>query len=421
MLSTIANLFRAILVLTVALRCGDSTGAERTEALPTVKVVPTGDQTLHAKYRRVLVGPGIQEPEPYPGYTGFVGWESVVRTKTGALLMTFTSGYWHGSPPTPLSKENAETLEKYGIPEVEAPRGGRAHIMRSEDNGLTWSDPAVLIDTAVDDRAPAAVQLSNGTLMTSFFVWPDKRIGIIRSTDDGKTWEKKPHYLAEPFKWAATDGPPIELPDKSVLVVGYAGDEGEDRKFLQGIFRSADFGDHWEHIATLKAPFDLDEPSIAHLPDGRLMTICRREGAVAWSSDHGYTWTTPVPLPFKMFDPWLLTLKDGTLMCVHGSYTEGKRGVRAILSPDGGKTWTAAGPDFGFSIDPSVYGYSRGIQLEDGSIYMVYIYNGGHKLAQVQDQKIFAIRFKVLEGCQGIELLPAPGSPADLAQQSSAN
>src|SRR4051794_28546259 len=70
-------------------------------AQPKVKVIPTEEQTLHTKYRRVLVGPGIHQPEPYQGFTGFVGWEGVVRTRTGALLMTFTSGYWHGSPPTP--------------------------------------------------------------------------------------------------------------------------------------------------------------------------------------------------------------------------------------------------------------------------------------------------------------------------------
>src|ERR671933_165431 len=114
----------------------------------------------------------------------------------------------------------------------------------------------------------------------------------------------------------------------------YAGHGDEDGKMLQGIFRS---------------------------------------------TDRGATWTTPVPLPFQMYDPWLLPLKDGTLLCVHGSYAEGRRGVRAILSPDGGKTWHAAGPNFGFAIDPTTYGYSRGVELDDGSVYMVYMDNGGDR------------------------------------------
>jgi hypothetical protein len=140
--------------------------------------------------------------------------------------------------------------------------------------------------------------------------------------------------------------------------------------------------------------------------------IARPEGAVSWSSDGGHIWTEPVRLPFRIFDPWLLTLKDGTLLCVHGSYHKDKHGLRAILSPDGGKTWVAAGPDYGFSVDPSVYGYSRGIQLPDGSIYIVYLHTGGHKWDDARNEALFALRFRVLAGCRGIELLPAPGSPA---------
>jgi hypothetical protein len=384
---------------------------------PVVEVTPADEPTTHVRNRRVLVGPGLNEPDPYPGYTGFVGWAGIARTRTGALLLTFSSGYWHGSPPTPLGDREKALLKKYGIAEVDAPRGGRAHVMRSEDGGRTWSRPSVLIDTPGDDRAPAPLQLSDGTLLCSFFVWPPKMAAIIRSTDDGRTWEQEPRYLKGPFRWTGGDGLPIELPDRSVLMATYAGIGAEDGKMQQGIFRSTDRGATWGHLATLDAPFNLDEPHIAALPDGRLLTICRREGAVAWSEDDGKTWTTPVPLPFKLYDPWLLPLKDGTLLCVHGSYTEGRRGVRAILSPDGGKTWHAAGPDFGFSIDPSVYGYSRGVQLDDGSISMVYMHNGGHKPEHMKTQKIFAIRFRVKEGCRGIELLPAPGSPADLAPQ----
>jgi hypothetical protein len=380
---------------------------------PVVKVTATNEPTIHAQYRRVLVGPGLNEPGTYPGYRGFVGWAGLARTKTGVLLMTFSSGYWHASPPTPLGDREHALLKKYGIAEVDAPRGGRAHIMRSEDGGWTWSKPSLLIDMPGDDRAPAPMQLSDGTLLCSFFIWPPKTVGIIRSRDDGRTWQQEPRYLAGPFRWTAGNGPPIELADGSVLMATYAGYGAEDGKMSQGIFRSTDRGATWEHLATLDAPFDLDEPHIAALPDGRLMMICRREGAVAWSADLGKTWTTPVPLPFKLYDPWLLPLKDGTLLCVHGSYTEGRKGVRAIVSPDGGKTWHAAGPDFGFPIDPSVYGYSRGVQLDDGSIYMVYMANGGHRPEHMKSQRIFAIRFRVKADCCGIELQPAPGSPAD--------
>jgi hypothetical protein len=136
------------------------------------------------------------------------------------------------------------------------------------------------------------------------------------------------------------------------------------------------------------------------LRDGRLILIARPEGAVSWSSDGGRTWTEPVRLPFRTYDPWLLTLKDGTLLCLHGSYSKDKHGLRAILSPDGGKTWFAAGPDYGFSVDPSVYGYSRGIQLPDGSIYVVYQGPGGHKWDDARHMSFYGMRFRVMNCCR---------------------
>jgi photosystem II stability/assembly factor-like uncharacterized protein len=401
--------------LSVVLWVGTSSYAAENVS-PAVKVFPAGEQTLHEQYRRTIVGPGVNEPQAYPGYTGFVGWAGITRTKSGALLVTFSSGYFHASPPTPLGPHERALLKRYGIAEVDAPRGGRAHIVRSDDGGLTWSKPQVLIDTPSDDRSPAATQLADGTLVCSFFTWPDTATGIIRSTDDGKTWEQTPRLLREPMAWTATDGPPLQRKDGSVLLITYGGEtKKEGEKSKEVLFRSTDSGATWAHLATIDAPFALDEPSIAELPDGRLVTIARREGAVASSSDNGETWTKPAPLPFKMYDPWLLVLKDGTLICLHGSYTPGHGGLRAILSPDGGKTWHAAGADYGFSVDPSVYGYSRGVQLADGSVYVAYQFNGGHNPEQMKTQKILGLRFRVKDGCSGIDLLPAPGSPAAAA------
>ncbi len=418
--STLA--FCALFCVSVTALPAAQVGAE-SSASPAVKVIPCPEQTQHLQFRRTLVGPGINQPKPYPGYKGFVGWSGVARTKSGALLVTFSSGYWHSSPPTgptPLPADFVSVFKNLSgadIASINAPRGGRAEIIRSTDGGLTWSEPQVMIDTPLDDRSPAPVQLSEGPLVASLFVSDERgnaRTGIIRSFDDGKTWEQTPRYLTTPFAWTATDGPPLEMPDKSLLLAVYGGaNKGNVDKMKSefGLFRSGDRGDTWNCIGRVKAPYDLDEPSIARLRDGRLIMIARPEGAVAWSSDGGRTWTEPVRLPFRMYDPWLLTLKDGTLLCVHGSYHKEKHGLRAILSPDGGKTWFAAGPDYGFSVDPSVYGYSRGVQLPDGSIYIVYLHTGGHKWEDATHQSIFAMRFRVLEGCRGIELLPTAASP----------
>jgi len=119
-----------------------------------------------------------------------------------------------------------------GLPAgVVAPTGGRAMIIRSRDEGKTWSKPETLIDTPADDRHPAFVELRDGTVLCSFFTymgepeggeWKDPslavRVHFIRSFDGGRTWEQKPILLRTPFTYDETDGPLVKLKDGSVLV-----------------------------------------------------------------------------------------------------------------------------------------------------------------------------------------------------------
>jgi len=149
----------------------------------------------------------------------------------------------------------------------------------------------------------------------------------------------------------------------------------------------------------------MSEPTIAQLPDGRLVLMARPEGDIAWSDDGGRTWTPPVSFGMRMFEPGLVVLKDGALLCLHGSYGAG--GFRAIFSTDGGRTWVAPSPKHGFAVDPSVYGYAKGIVLPDGSVYAVYIHTGGHRTKDAQSNGIWAIRLRVRPDQKGIDLLPA--------------
>jgi hypothetical protein len=141
----------------------------------TVKIVEHGESSARPEdCRGVIVGPGKNQPDGFPGYAGFVGWESPIRLANGDWLVGFNAGYWHASAPTPLQYPAAR-LEEYkqmGLPtNIEAPTGGRAMIVRSTDQGKTWSKPATLVDTPADDRHPAFVQLDDGTIVCSFFTY----------------------------------------------------------------------------------------------------------------------------------------------------------------------------------------------------------------------------------------------------------
>ncbi len=398
-------------------------GAE-TMKKPVVKVIEGGEPSQdYRTCRRMLVGPGINEPAPFPGWGGFVGWEAPIRLRNGTWLVGFNAGYWHASPPTPFTLPPATIAawEKLGMPtDVDAPRGGRAMLIRSTDEGVTWSRPETLIDTPWDDRHPNFCELSDGTILCSFFTYPGGRqdpgrdpsktplTGIIRSFDGGKTWEQTPKRLDGPFTSDSTDGPIIELPDGSALLAVSASPVGGGPD-VAAIYRTTDRGETWELLSTVKSENPMYEPSIARLPDGRLVLIARPEGDIAWSDDGGKTWTDPVTFGIRLFEPGLICLRDGTLLCLHGSYGAG--GFRAMFSTDGGMTWLCPAKDYAFPVDPSVYGYAKGIELPDGSVFAVYINTGGHRTEDAKSNAIWGIRLRVRPDYSGIDLLPAPGLP----------
>lgn len=83
-----------------------------------------------------------------------------------------------------------------------------------------------------------------------------------------------------------------------------------------------------------------------------------------------------------------------------------------LLSPDGGHRWHGPGERYGYSVDPSVYGYCHPILLPDGTVYLVYLHTGGHLPAHARTEALWGLRVRVSDAADGIEILPAPGSPA---------
>jgi sialidase-1 len=412
------------MLLVASLYCCPATAASTPapSPAPQVVVVEGGDSKARAEdCRAILVGPGANQPDPFPGYGGFVGWESPVRLKNGDWLVGFNAGYWHASPPTPL-RYPAKTLAEYlkmGLPAgVVAPTGGRAMIMRSTDQGKTWSKPVTLIDTPADDRHPAFVELRDGTVLCSFFTyngepegggeWQDlslaTRVHFIRSFDSGRTWEKTPLLPRSPFTSDETDGPLVKLKDGSVLVA-LDGRPRTGPPNQAAVLRSTNRGRTWKLLGTVQAAHDLEEVTVAELPNGEWVMMARPEGDICWSRNRGKTWTAPVTFGMRMFAPSLYVLRDGTLLCLHGSY--GRGGLRVIFSRDGGHTWMAAGKDHGFLVDQS-YGYGKAMELPDGSLFITYLATGGHRTSDAQANAVRCVRLRLRPDYSGIDLLPAP-------------
>ncbi len=215
---------------------------------------------------------------------------------------------------------------------------------------------------------------------------------VVRSTDDGATWSE-PIWLNSPGRfYERSHAQPIQLAGGGILWPTYF-DDGQGGKLKGAIHRSDDQGQTWRHVGTIaRSDENIDEPALAPLPDGRLFLVSRPDGVYYYSEDEGVTWEKEDKLVtegrFKA--PRLFVLDDGTIVCVC-TY----QNLQVFLGLDGGRTWK--GP---FDLDPECYGYPGGLQLADRSILVTYCSSGG------APNRLYGVRFAVNENRDGIALLP---------------
>jgi hypothetical protein len=381
-----------------------------------VKDSSTGD---FKSCRKMITGPNVNEHPPYPGCTGFVGWESVSLLKSGEMLCAFSAGYWHVSFPQPVDirPDLYEEWSKSGTAfrkNIYAPSGGRALLMRSNDFGRTWTQPLTLVNTPGDDRHPVITELADGTLVCGFFAldnWygydapppgrhKNSRVFSIRSTDGGNTWSA-PLELPSPFVYydrMCSDL--ILLPNGSLLFPTYGMDKWGEPTEL-GLYRSDDGAKSWHFVSRLKSSVkEIDEPAVCLAEDNTLVMIARPDGEVAFSKDEGVTWTKPESLGIKVVAPNLIKLKNGLLVCIFG-----RDAIEVMWSEDNGHTWIVPAANHAFMIDDSVYCYANGCELPDGSIYIVYYDPKGTQTRTA----IWGVRIKIRDDRCGIDILPVDG------------
>ncbi len=171
------------------------------------------------------------------------------------------------------------------------------------------------------------------------------RLAVVRSADDGASWERRiwtvPGYasvVAFPRGTILTDGTWL-LP-----IYAYRADNSCDGL----IFRSTDGGESWSlHLAVERVG---SEWALIETEPGRVLGHIRQDlwwgppqtrrmhTLEVWSEDGGRTWTQPLETAFEGYPNHLLKLGDGRLLCSHG-YRRQPMGVRALISEDGGRSW----------------------------------------------------------------------------------
>lgn len=292
---------------------------------------------------------------------------------------------------------------------------GKVQMVKSEDDGETWSTPRTIGKTKLDDRDAGIVTLPDGRLFVTWFnsvayrkyaQWlefdrsttdAERRANWgyygIWSSDNGKTWTA-PEKLVT--LRSQTPHGPILLKDGTLMQFGRRFDDSLKRMFMPGWYkehttimveRSTDGGRTWstrcEAIADATGENErykhwMHEPHVAEFPNGELVALVRCDRAKdvlmrqTRSTDGGRTWTPMTSSPLSGLPPHLLVLKDGRLLATYGrrTPTHGGFGEYIAVSRDVGHTWAFEAKLSG--AKNSDLGYPATIELDKGILLTVY-------------------------------------------------
>ncbi len=184
---------------------------------------------------------------------------------------------------------------------------------RSFDGGRTWSKARIIADDGdhtIGNPCPV-VDSATGTIWLPY-CQTNKRILIIKSTDDGKSWSKPvdvTETTTNPARhWFGTGpGHGIQMNNGRLVIPCWADATpklGEVQ--LSYVFYSDDAGANWKVGAPLDANAS-DECEVVELANGDLYINARsrqrkRKRAVSFSKDGGETWS-PVKFDSRLPEP----------------------------------------------------------------------------------------------------------------------
>ena len=329
------------------------------------------------------------------GLFNYFAWPTVARLPDGSLMTVCSGGRMAHVDPF-----------------------GQIVASRSYDEGDTWTAPAVLYDSPLDDRDAGLCVQGGRVYITSFTnsretqrahiahePWlNDGQIKLMHAYLDLITDETERKHLcafylsssdggrqfaeARPVPLTAPHGM-IPLSDGTLLFVGAAFRDDcvhRETDLASGIYRAVLHADGtWTSPVPFRFPPEAKglafyEPHGVQLPSGRIVAVFRAQtpdGRVftVWQSvsdDGGTTFSEPRPLGVEGSPPHLMVHSSGALVLSYGR-RKPPFGIRARISLDGGETYGEEIVLRDDGLDPDI-GYPSTTELRDGALLTVYYY-----------------------------------------------
>jgi len=259
-------------------------------------------------------------------------------------------------------------------------------IWVSEKRDGSWTAPFSVANGIINDSLryacwnPVLFRTQGGLLPLYYKVGPNPREWwgmVIRSTDEGKSWsapEKLPDGILGPIK-----NKPVTL--ASGVILSPSSIETKTEEWHAHIERSTDGGKSREKIAIdPQNQAKVIQPTLLLYPLGKIQALLRSDQTCimeSWSDDEGKTWSplakTNVLNPNSGIDA--VTLSSGLQVIVYnpkkggGDWVNGRNKLDVAVSVDG-KNWKDVAV---LEDQPSgEFSYPAIIQTSDKAVHVVY-------------------------------------------------
>ena len=292
-----------------------------------------------------------------PGSAGFVSCHGSTITELpgGDLLAA-----WYGG-----TAEKAKDVAVYA-----------ARLKKGEKS---WSVPWVIHDVPGKSEGNPVLWVDSEGVLWLFYVtiikdnWNEARMYYKKSTDEGITWSE-PTVLMEHLGWMTRNKPTV-LKNGWILLPIY-----DEKLFFSQFLISADGGGNWKLSGKITAPGGNIQPSAVQLADGTLLNGMRtgsKNGLLWWSrsDSNGRKWSKPynneIKNPGSATD--LVTAKSGDIVLIFNDSSTDRNPLNAAVSRDGGNTWPVN--RILEKDDTGSYAYPAVITASDGTIHVTYSFN----------------------------------------------